>query len=149
MQFGMGQAVVRKEDLRLLTGGGRYLDDINLPGQAHAAILRSPHAHARIRAIDSSAALTRPGVIAVFTGADLEADGVAPMPCLAHIPNKPGTPEQVFPRRMQLVADRVRHVGDAVAMVVAENAAAARAALADITVDYEPLPAAIDPAAAL
>ena len=96
-----------------------------------------------------SAALTRPGVVAVFTGADLEADGVAPMPCLAHIPNKPGTPEQVFPRRMQLVADRVRHVGDAVAMVVAESAAAARGALADIAVDYEPLPATIDAVAAM
>jgi len=149
MQFGMGQAVVRKEDLRLLTGGGRYLDDINLPGQAHAAILRSPYAHARIRSVDSSAALTRPGVIAVFTGTDLEADGVAPLPCLAHIPAKPGTPEQVFPRRPALVVDRVRHVGDAVAMVVAESAAAARDALADIAVDYEPLPAVIDPIAAM
>ena len=149
MQFGIGQAVVRKEDLRLLTGGGRYLDDINIAGQAHAAILRSPHAHARIRSIDSSAALTRPGVVAVFTGADLEADGVAPMPCMAHIPNKPGTAEQVFPRRMQLVADRVRHVGDAVAMVVAESAAAARGALADIAVDYEPLPATTDAVAAM
>jgi len=149
MQFGIGQAVVRKEDLRLLTGGGRYLDDINIAGQAHAAILRSPHAHARIRWIDASAALTRPGVVAVLTGADLEADGVAPMPCLAHIPSKPGTPEQVFPRRMQLVADRVRHVGDGVAMVVAESAAAARSALADIAVDYEPLPATTDPVAAM
>src|SRR4030095_2111421 len=148
MQFGMGQAVVRKEDLRLLTGGGRYLDDINIAGQAHAAILRSPHAHARIRSIDSSAALTSPGVIAVFTGADVEADGVAPMPCLAHIPNKPGTPEQVFPRRMVLVADRVRHVGDAVAMVVAESAAAARDALADIAVEYESLPAGVAAGAA-
>src|SRR5262245_46088841 len=148
MQFGMGQAVVRKEDLRLLTGGGRYLDDINLPGQAHAAILRSPHAHARIRSVDSAAARKSPGVIAVFTGADVAADGVAPMPCLAHVPNKPGTPEQVFPRRMILVADRVLHVGDAVALVVAESASAARDALAEIAVDYEPLPAAIDPVAA-
>src|SRR5204863_1821813 len=87
MQFGMGQAVVRKEDLRLLTGGGRYLDDINITGQGHAAILRSPHAHARIRSIDSAAALTRPGVIAVLTGAELAAAGGAPMACLAHIPN--------------------------------------------------------------
>jgi aerobic carbon-monoxide dehydrogenase large subunit len=149
MQFGMGQAVVRKEDLRLLTGGGRYLDDINLPGQSHAAILRSPHAHARIRSVDSAAARKSPGVIAVFTGADIGADGVAPMPCLAHVPNKPGTPEQVFPRRMVLVADRALHVGDAVAMVVAESASAARDALAEIAVDYEPLPAAIDPVAAL
>src|SRR5262245_26136790 len=135
MQFGMGQAVVRKEDLRLLTGRGRYLDDINLPEQAHAAILRSPHAHARIRSVDTALARQSPGVIAVFTGADIEADGVAPLPCLAHVPNKPGTPEQAFPRRMVLVADRVLHVGDAVALVVAESAAAARDALAEIAVD--------------
>src|SRR6185503_10127818 len=95
-----------------------------------------------------AAARKSPGVIAVFTGADIEADGVAPMPCLAHVPNKPGTPEQVFPRRPVLVADRALHVGDAVAMVVAESAAAARDALAEIAVDYEPLPAAIDPVAA-
>jgi carbon-monoxide dehydrogenase large subunit len=149
MKFGIGQAVVRQEDLRMLTGKGRYLDDINLPGQAHAAILRSPYAHARIRRVDAAAALSSPGVIAVFTGADLEADGIAPLPCLAHIPAKPGTPEQVFPRRMALVADRVRHVGDAVALVVAESAAAARDALAHVAVDYEPLPAVSDPVAAL
>jgi carbon-monoxide dehydrogenase large subunit len=149
MQFGMGQAVVRKEDLRLLTGGGRYLDDINLPGQAHAAILRSPHAHAGIRSIDASGARRRPGVIAVLTGTDLAADDVGALPCLARIPAKPGTPEQIFPRRMALVADRVRHVGDAVALVVAESAAAARDALADIAVDYDPLPAVGDPLAAL
>src|SRR5262249_19335636 len=85
----------------------------------------------------------------VFTGADIAADGVAPLPCLAHVPSKPGTPEQVFPRRMVLVADRVLHVGDAVAMVVAESASAARDALAGIAVDYDPLPAATDPVAAL
>ncbi len=149
MQFGMGQAVVRKEDLRLLTGGGRYLDDINLPGQAHAAFLRSPHAHAKIKSIDTASAKTAPGVIAVLTGADLEADGVAPIPCLAHIPAKPGTPEQVFPRRTALATDRVRHVGDAVVMVVAESATAARDALEHIAVDYEPLPSVTDPVAAM
>src|SRR5215468_3284735 len=128
---------------------GRYLDDINLAGQLQAAVLRSPHAHARIRSVDTTAARKSPGVVAVFTGADIAADGVAPMPCLAHVPNKPGTPEQLFPRRMVLVADRVLHVGDAVALVVAESAAAARDALAEIAVDYEPLPAAIDPVAAM
>ena len=148
MQFGVGQAVVRKEDLRLLTGGGRYLDDLNLPGQAHAAFLRSPHAHARIAGIDAAAAAKRPGVVAVLTGADLEADGIPPMPCLAHVPPKPGTPEPVFPRRTALATDRVRHVGDAVAMVVAESAAVARDALEHIVVDYDPLPAVTDPVAA-
>src|SRR5262249_58746647 len=145
MQFGMGQAVVRKEDLRLLTGGGRYLNDLNLPAQAHAAFLRSPHAHARVAAIDASVASRRPGVIAVLTGKELEADGIAPMPCLAHVPPKPGTPEQAFPRRTALATDRVRHVGDAVAMVVAESAAAARDALEYIVVDYAPLPAVPPP----
>ncbi|MGH6926733.1 MAG: xanthine dehydrogenase family protein molybdopterin-binding subunit, partial [Dongiaceae bacterium] len=148
MQFGMGQAVVRKEDLRLLTGGGRYLDDVNLSGQAHAAFLRSPHAHAKIKSIDTASAKKGPGVIAVLTGADLEADGVAPIPCLAQVPNKPGTPKQIFPRRTALATDRVRHVGDAVVMVVAESAAAARDALEHITVDYEPLPSVTDPVAA-
>src|SRR5262249_46527718 len=162
MQFGMGQAVVRKEDLRLLTGGGRYLDDLNLPAQAHAAFLRSPHAHARVAAIDASVASRRPGVIAVLTGKELEADGIAPMPCLAHVPPKPGPPPPpppppptpaapgwVFPRRTALATDRVRHVGDAVAMVVAESAAAARDALEYIVVDYAPLPAVTDPVAAM
>ena len=149
MQFGMGQSVVRKEDLRLLTGGGRYLDDVNLAGQGHAAFLRSPHAHATIKSIDAAAARKAPGVIAVLTGAELEADGVAPIPCLAQVPNKPGTPRQVFPRRTALAVDRVRHVGDAVAMVVAETAAAARDALEHIAVDYEALPSVIDPVAAL
>jgi len=149
MQFGVGQAVVRKEDLRLLSGGGRYLDDINLPGQAHAAFLRSPHAHARVLSVDTSAAMKQPGVIAVLTGKELEADGIPPMPCLAHVPAKPGTPEPVFPHRSQLVTDLVRHVGDAVAMVVAETAAAARDALEHIAIDYEPLPSVSDPVAAM
>jgi carbon-monoxide dehydrogenase large subunit len=149
MKFGVGQAVTRTEDLRLLTGRGRYLDDINLSGQAHAAILRSPHAHAAIKSIDASAAKSRPGVIAVFTGQDIEADGLAPMPCLAHVPPKPGTPEPAFPRRTALAVDRARHVGDAVALVVAENAAAARDALEHIIIDYDPLPAVTDPVAAL
>ena len=149
MQFGVGQAVVRKEDLRLLSGGGRYLDDINLPGQAHAAFLRSPHAHARVLSVDTSAAMKQPGVIAVLTGKELEADGIPPMPCLAHVPAKPGTPEPVFPHRSQLVTDLVRHVGDTVAMVVAETAAAARDALEHIAIDYEPLPSVSDPVAAM
>jgi len=97
MKFGIGQAVPRTEDLRLLTGRGRYLEDINLPGQAHAAVLRSPHAHARITAIDVAEAASMPGVIAVLTGRDLEADGIAPLPCMAHVPAKEGTPKPSYP----------------------------------------------------
>ncbi|MGH8699267.1 MAG: xanthine dehydrogenase family protein molybdopterin-binding subunit, partial [Burkholderiales bacterium] len=99
--------------------------------------------------IDTAAAKNAPGVVAVLTGVDLEADGIAPIPCLAQVPNKLGTPKQVFPRRTALATDRVRHVGDAVAMVVADTAAAARDALVLVAVDYEPLPAVTDARAAL
>src|SRR5437660_12830763 len=81
-QFGVGQPVRRVEDRRFLTGRGHYLDDISRPRQAHAVMLRSPHAHARIRALDSAAAKTAPGVIAVLTGADLAADGIGTIPCV-------------------------------------------------------------------
>ena len=104
MKFGIGQAVPRTEDLRLLTGRGRYLEDINLPGQAHAAVLRSPHAHARIAAIDVSEAASMPGVIAVLTGRDLEADGIAPLPCMAHVPAKAGTPDFLWVRALAIEA---------------------------------------------
>jgi aerobic carbon-monoxide dehydrogenase large subunit len=149
MKFGIGQAVPRTEDLRLLTGRGRYLEDINLPGQAHAAVLRSPHAHARITSIDVAEAAAMPGVIAVLTGRDLAADGIAPLPCMAHVPAKAGTPEPAYPPHPALALDRVRHVGDGVALVVAETAAQARDAVDQILVDYEPLPAVTDPVAAL
>ncbi len=121
MKFGIGQAVRRKEDQRFLTGTGRYLDDIRLPRATHAVFLRSPHAHAAIAAIDTGAAKAMPGVLAVLTGADAEADGVAPVPCLSPIAVKPGTPAQNFPRRPALARERVRHVGDPVAMVIAET----------------------------
>src|SRR5215469_11880169 len=85
MKFGIGQAVLRKEDHRLLTGGGRYLDDIKLPGEAFVYVLRSPHAHAAITSIDAETARAAPGIIAVLTGADAEQDKVAPIPCLAHV----------------------------------------------------------------
>jgi len=94
MKFGIGQAVRRKEDHRLLTGSGCYLDDINLPGQAYAHILRSPHAHATIEAIDTAAARAAPGVVAVLTGADAAHDKVARIPCMAHV-----TPDLIDPVR--------------------------------------------------
>jgi carbon-monoxide dehydrogenase large subunit len=142
-QFGIGQPVRRVEDRRFITGRGRYLDDISRPRQAHAVFLRSPHAHARIRSIDTRAAASASGVIAVLTGADLAADGLGPVPCVS------GVAGAVLPPRPAMVADRVRHVGDTVAMVVAENTAVARDAADLVAVEYEPLPAAVDTVGAL
>jgi carbon-monoxide dehydrogenase large subunit len=147
-QFGVGQPVRRVEDRRFITGHGNYVDDISRPRQAHAFMLRSPHAHARIGAIDAAAALAAPDVLAVFIGEDLERDGIGPIPCLSAVTNRDGTPS-VSPPHPAIVRDRVRHVGDTVAMVVAETAAAARDAAELIAVDYEPLPAVVDTAHAL
>ncbi|MCC7275964.1 MAG: xanthine dehydrogenase family protein, partial [Alphaproteobacteria bacterium] len=145
--FGIGQPVRRKEDFRFLTGAGRYTDDINLPGQAHAHILRSPHAHARITRLDTAAAAAAPGVIAVLTQADVAADGLPPLPCQVDVPGKDGTKMFVPPRT--LLADGcVRYVGDPVALVVAESAVAARDAAELIAIDYDALPAVADTAAA-
>jgi carbon-monoxide dehydrogenase large subunit len=151
VQFGIGQPVRRVEDRRFLTGRGRYVDDLARPRQVHAVILRSPHAHARIRAIDTGAASAAPGVLAVWTGADLAADGIGPIPCLSPLQNRDGS-SAVMPPHPALAAERVRHVGDGVAMVVAGSLAGARDAAERIAVDYEPLPAcvgtvhALDPA---
>ena len=143
----LGQPLTRREDRRFITGQGRYTDDIVLSGMTHAAILRSPHAHARIKSIDTTAAQAAPGVIAVFTGHDVAADKVGGIPCGWLVKNKDGS-NMIEPPHPILVADRVRHVGDQVAMVVAETRAQARAALSLIDVDYEPLPAVASLAAA-
>jgi carbon-monoxide dehydrogenase large subunit len=111
-------------------------------------MLRSPHAHARIAAIDAAAVLSAPGVLAVFTGEDLARDGIGPIPCLSAVTNRDGSPS-VLPPHPAIARGRVRHVGDTVAMVVAESAAAARDAAELIAVDYEPLPASVDTARAL
>src|SRR5438874_4314562 len=140
-QFGIGQPVRRVEDRRFLTGRGHYLDDIVRPRQAHAVMLRSPHAHARIRAIDAQAA-EGPGILAILTGADLATDGIGTIPCMSGVAN------MAAPARPAMTYDRVRHVGDTVAMVVAETVAAARDAAERIAVDYEPLPAVVDTAQA-
>ena len=144
----IGRPFRRKEDRRLLTGRGRFSDDVNLPGQAYAAMARSPHAHARIAGIDTEAALAVPGVLAVLTGADLLADGLASIP---HRPaptsppdielvNRDGTPKrQVLP--FPLPADRARFVGEAVAMVIAESPDRAKDGLERLDIHYEPLPA--------
>jgi carbon-monoxide dehydrogenase large subunit len=147
-QFGIGQPVRRVEDRRFLTGRGRYLDDIDRSHQTHAVFLRSPHAHARIRSIDVTAAAGAPGVIAVLTGADLAADGIGTVPCVSGLTNRDGS-SAILPPRPAMVTDRVRHVGDTVAMVIADSIAAARDAADLIAVDYEPLPAAVDTVGAL
>src|SRR5215472_12394196 len=140
IKFGVGQPVTRLEDSRLLRGQGRYQDDTNLPGQLHAVFLRSPHAHARIRAIDSAAAAAASGVHAVYTGADYAADGLA-MPKAA-MPRKKADGSPMFaPQRPALVVDRARYVGDPVAMVIAETLAQAKDAAELVAIDYQPLPA--------
>jgi carbon-monoxide dehydrogenase large subunit len=140
MKFGVGQPVTRLEDVRLLRGNGRYQDDTNLPGQLYAVFLRSPHAHARIRPIDTSAAAAAWGVKAVYTGADYAADGLS-MPKAA-MPRKKIDGSPMFaPQRPALVIDRARYVGDPVAMIIADTLAHAKDAAELVGVDYEPLPA--------
>ncbi|MFL5332238.1 MAG: xanthine dehydrogenase family protein molybdopterin-binding subunit [Geminicoccaceae bacterium] len=143
-KFGIGQPVRRVEDQRLITGKGRYTDDINLPGQAHGYVLRSPTAHARITRLDTSAAKAAPGVLLVLTGADLDAT----IPCLIPITNRDGT-ERADPAHPILVRDEVNYVGDHVAFVVAETRVQAKDAAELIEVEYEDLPAVADTAKAL
>lgn len=140
MKFGVGQSVLRFEDVRLLRGQGRFLDDINLPNQLYAVFLRSPHAHARIRKIETRAAADASGVVAVYTGADYDADRLGSPK--ATMPRKKADGSPMFaPQRPVLVTDRARYVGDGVAMVVATSLNQAKDAAELIEVDYEPLPA--------
>jgi carbon-monoxide dehydrogenase large subunit len=139
-KFGIGQSVRRVEDPRLLTGGGRYTDDTKLSAPAaRAYVLRSPHAHADIKSIDTEAAKKAPGVLLVFTGADVKAAGYGDLPCLVPVTNRDGTPRGETPRPM-LAQGRVRHVGDPVALVVAETLEQAKDAAELIEVDYEARP---------
>src|SRR6185436_14705337 len=144
----IGTPVRRREDYRFLTGQGTYTDDINRPGQLYAYILRSPHANARIAGVDTAAAAAAPGVAAVLTGKDMAADGVGGLPCGWQIHSKDGSP-MVEPPHPPLVVDRVRHVGDQVAVVIAESLAQARDAAELIQLDYVEESAAIDPVGAL
>src|SRR5258707_10484942 len=137
--FGIGQSLPRSEDLRLLRGRGRYTDDIVLPRQAWLYVLRSPHAAARIRAVDSAAAEAAPGVLAILTGKDAEADGLGTFTSRVTRPRPDGRPNFVPPFRV-LALDRVRRVGDAVVAIVAESLAAAKDAAELIEIDYETLP---------
>jgi carbon-monoxide dehydrogenase large subunit len=137
-KFGVGQPVRRFEDSRLLTGRGRYQDDVVLPRQCYAVFLRSPHAHARIVAIDTKIAAGAPGVLAVYTGADYAADGLG-MPKAA-MPRKKADGSPMFaPQRPALVTDRVRYVGDPVAMVIADTLERAKDAAELVIVEYDPL----------
>jgi carbon-monoxide dehydrogenase large subunit len=146
-EFAIGQGVPRFEDPRLVRGGGRYVDDVALPRMAYGHVLRSPHAHARIRLIDTSRAKAAPGVLAVLTGADWEQSGFRDLPVPGGMKRRDGSPSYK-PRFPALVKDRVRWVGDYVAFVVAETLHQAADAAELIEVDYEPLPAATSTAAA-
>ncbi|MBV8701602.1 MAG: xanthine dehydrogenase family protein [Bradyrhizobium sp.] len=146
-KYGVGQPVRRKEDDTLVRGKGRYTDDFNLPGQAYAWIVRSSHAHGIIRGIDTAAAKAMPGVLGVFTGADLAAANYAPFVCGLPLKNRDGTPLKQT-NRTALMSDKVRYVGDPVAFVVAETAAQARDAAEAVVVDIDPLPAVTDAAEA-
>jgi len=139
----VGMPVKRKEDYRFLTGNGQYTDDIVLPGQTYAVFLRSPHAHARIKSIDIDAAKQSPGVVAIFTGADLAAESVGGLPCGWLIHSVDGTPMNEPPHPV-IAHTKVRHVGDQVALVIADSVKAAKDAAELIEVDYDELPAIID-----
>jgi carbon-monoxide dehydrogenase large subunit len=144
----VGTPVRRREDYRFLTGQGTYTDDINRPNQLYAYILRSPHANARLGGIDTSAATSAPGVVAVYTGKDMAAENIGGLPCGWLINSKDGSPMKEPPHPV-LAVDRVRHVGDPVAVVIAESLGQARDAAEQIAVDYTVEPAVVDPAAAL
>ncbi|HLB14405.1 MAG TPA: xanthine dehydrogenase family protein molybdopterin-binding subunit [Burkholderiales bacterium] len=146
-KFALGQAVSRAEDLTLVKGAGRYADDVRLPNEAYAFVLRSPHAHAALRRLDASAARRAPGVLAVLAGVDARADGLGDIPCMIPVTNVDGSPRGETPRPL-LAIDRVRHVGDPVALVVADSLQRAKDAAELIEADYEPLPAVADTYAA-
>ncbi len=139
----IGQPQLRREDYRFLTGAGQYTDDVVLPGQTFGHFLRSPHAHARIKSIDTSKAAKAPGVVQIFTGADLAEAKVGGLPCGWLIHSKDGSPMKEPPHPV-LAQGKVRHVGDQVALIVAETALQAKDASELIEVDYEELPAVID-----
>jgi carbon-monoxide dehydrogenase large subunit len=148
MKFGIGQPMKRYEDLRLITGRGRYTDDVVLPGMAFAQVLRSPVAHGVLRRIDAEPARHIPGVLLVLTGEDVAAEGLRDIACEHPLTNRDGTPRHDTPRPV-LAVGKLRHVGQPVALVVAETREAARDAAEAIEVDYDELPAVADVRAAL
>ncbi len=138
MNEGIGASVRRREDLRFLNGHGHYVDDMNRPGQTHAQIVRSDRPHARIRSIDTAAAKAAPGVVAVFTGEDTA--GLGGVPCGWQLHNKDGSP-MAEPPHPVLAREKVRHVGDPIAVVIAETKQQAKDAAEMLRIDLEPLPA--------
>ncbi|MEY9453419.1 CO/xanthine dehydrogenase Mo-binding subunit [Bradyrhizobium ottawaense] len=145
---GIGARVVRKEDKRFITGKGRYVDDIKLLGMTHAHFIRSPHAHAKVKGIDSSAALKMPGVVAVLTGQQIVDDKVGNLICGWAITSKDGSPMKMgaWPA---MAPETVRFVGQAVAVVIADSKNLARDAAEAVVVNYEELPAVADVQAAI
>jgi carbon-monoxide dehydrogenase large subunit len=147
-EFAIGQGVSRFEDPRLIQGGGRYTDDLQLPGMAHGVVLRSPHAHAKIKSIDTDAAKTAPGVLAVLTAADVKAHGYGDLPVPGGLKRRGGEP--MYKPKYPILADGVvRWVGDGIAFVVADTVAQALDAAELIEVDFEPLPAVTSTAEAV
>ena len=146
-ETGIGASVRRKEDVRFLTGAGNYIDDINQPGQAYAVFLRSPHARAKILGIDASGALDTPGVVAVFTGADLAADGIGDLPCGWLVKSRDGS-DMIQPPHPPVAVERVNYVGEPYGIVIAETLQAARDGAEAVSADFEDLPAVVDVATA-
>ncbi|HLY89954.1 MAG TPA: molybdopterin cofactor-binding domain-containing protein, partial [Acetobacteraceae bacterium] len=140
----IGQSLQRLEDARFLTGRGRYIEDIDEPGQTWMQVVRSPHAHAVIRSIDIAAARAVPGVVGVYTAVDLA--GLGALPCTVPVAS---VAPMIVPPRFALASERVRHVGDPVAFVVAETRGAARDAAELVVVDWDTLPSVVDGPAAL
>jgi carbon-monoxide dehydrogenase large subunit len=139
----IGESVLRKEDYRFLTGAGQYTDDITLTRMSHAVFVRSPHAHANIKSVNTSAAKAAPGVIGVLEGKDVANDKLNGLPCGWLITSTDGQPMKEPPHPV-LALDKVRYVGDHVVMVVAETLEQAKNAAELVEVDYDPLPAAVD-----
>jgi carbon-monoxide dehydrogenase large subunit len=142
----IGRSLRRVEDARFLRGEGHFVEDIDAAGQLHGVVLRSPHGHAEIAGIDVSAALALPGVHGVFTAANLAAEGIGPLPCIAQVAT---VAPMIVPPRFALAGDKVRHVGDPVAFIVADSRDIARDAAEAVAVDYRVLPAVVDGPAAL
>ena len=142
-KFGIGQPVTRVEDQRFTRGAGTFIDDVSLDNETVGVFVRSPHAHARIVEIDKDSVTGLPGILAVYTGEDLRADNIGDIPCGADVNNINGTP-CVKPARPALAIDRVRHVGDAVALIVAETKQQALDAAEQLWIDYEPLDATVE-----
>ena len=135
---GIGASVRRKEDQRFITGKGHYTDDINRPGQAAIYFIRSPHAHAKIKKIDTAAAAKMPGVAGVFTGEQFAQDKLGNLICGWTVLSKDGSPMKMAPHAA-LAAGKANHVGDAVAVVIADTLGQAKDAAEKVVVDYEPL----------